>query len=253
MTHTQLTDRDVSRLYAALTSEVQSNFTITTAAQFFRAAGFTSTGLQHWQPLMRLVDAQFEGFSFDEKLRTVRILADRLTTQQHRPEVSESVKSLLLSHGFQFLEGHFVPIGLFGERELRFLPRAAVGEISTALDRLIGGDLDGALAAACGTVETAAFAIGEIAPAESFQQKAKIAIDAAGRLPALKDQLVAMGWKSDRATMLCHNLRGTLNQAAMVMQILRSDMSDVHGAKPVLEPVVYDALKLASVIVSFMR
>jgi hypothetical protein len=42
--------------------------------------------------------------------------------------------------------------------------------------------------------------------------------------------------------MLSHNLRGTLNQAATVMQILRSDMGDVHGAKPVLEPVVYDAL-----------
>jgi hypothetical protein len=30
-------------------------------------------------------------------------------------------------------------------------------------------------------------------------------------------------------------------------------MGDVHGAKPVLEPLVYDALKLASVLASFMR
>jgi hypothetical protein len=37
------------------------------------------------------------------------------------------------------------------------------------------------------------------------------------------------------------------------MQILRADMGDVHGAKPVLEPVLYDALKLASVLVSLMR
>jgi hypothetical protein len=55
------------------------------------------------------------------------------------------------------------------------------------------------------------------------------------------------------ASMLCDNLRGTLHQAAMVMQLLRSDMNDVHGAKPALEPVVYDALKLAPVLVSFMR
>ena len=53
--------------------------------------------------------------------------------------------------------------------------------------------------------------------------------------------------------MFCHNVRGMLNQAATVMQILRSDMGDVHGAKPTLEPVVYDALKLASVLMSFMR
>jgi hypothetical protein len=253
MSEHQLDDGDVRRLFAALTSEVQIHFNITPAAIIFRAAGFDSTGLQHWQPLMHIIDAQFSTYSFDEKLRTVRILAERLLSQTYKESISDSVKSLLLSHGFQFFGGNFVPIGLFDERELRFLPEAAAGEISTALDRLVGGDLDGAVSAACGTVETAASAVGEVKRDDSFQQKAKTAIDAVGRLSALQDQLIALGWKSEQATMLCHNLRGTLNQAAMVMQLLRSDMSDSHGAKPVLEPVVYDALKLASVLVSFMR
>jgi hypothetical protein len=253
VTDTQLNEADILRLFAALTSEVKNQFNISGAGQIFRTSGFVLTGSQYWQPLMQAVDTQFIKFPFDVKMRTVRILAERLLDQPYKEGTGESVKSLLLSHGFQFIAGNFVPIGLFDERELGFLPEMAAGEISTALDRLIGGDLDGAISAVCGTVETAASAVADIAGADSFQQKTKIAIDAAGRLSALHDQLVRLGWKTERAAMLCHNLRGTLNQAAMVMQILRSEMSDVHGAKLVLETVVYDSLKLASMLVLFMR
>jgi hypothetical protein len=253
MPQSALDEVEARRLFAALTSEIQNHFNITSAALLFRAAGFSSTGVQYWQPLIRSVDEQFRQFSFDVKIRTVRILAERLLELTKPEGVSKSVKTLLAAHGFQFFGGHFVSIGLFDERELGFLPEAAAGEISTALDRLIGGDLDGALSAACGTVETAISAVANPAPDDSFQQKAKAAIEAAGRLAALPDQLVALGWKSERAGMFCHNMRGTLNQAAMVLQILRSDMGDVHGAKPALEPIVYDALKLASVLISFMK
>jgi hypothetical protein len=253
MSEKQINEGDVRRLFAALTSEVQRQFSITQAAQVFRTAGFASTGVQYWQPLMHSVDLQFAKLEFIDQLRTVRILAERLLDQTYPEDAPARVNALLLAHGFQFIEGNFVPVGLFDERELRFLPETAAGQISTALDRLVNGDLDGALAAASGSVETAAAAVASTSDADSFQQKAKLAIDAVGRLAALQDQLVGLGWKPERASMLCHNLRGTLNQAAMVMQILRSDMSDVHGAKPVLEPVVYDALKLASVLVSFMR
>ncbi len=249
----QLTQGDVRRLFAALTSEVQAQFGITQAAQVLRTAGFASTGMQHWQPLMQSVDAQFEKFEFTNQIRTVRILAERLLDRTYPEDAPERVKALLLEHGFQFIQGKFIPVGLFDERELRFLPEAAAGQISTALDRLVNGDLDGALAAASGSVETAAAAVANTSDAESFQQKTKLAIEAVGRLTALERELVGLGWKPERASMLFHNLRGALNQAAMVMQILRSDMSDVHGAKPVLEPIIYDALKLASVLVSFMR
>jgi len=48
-------------------------------------------------------------------------------------------------------------------------------------------------------------------------------------------------------------LLGSLNQAAYVMQTLRSKMGDVHGTKPVLEPLVFDSLKWASLIVRLLR
>lgn len=250
----KLTENDVKRLFAALSSEVQNSFSITSAAQLFRAAGFSQTGLQYWQPLMRNVDMQFDELSSEEKLRTVRVLAERLTNQTHRPDVGQSAKSLLLAHGFQFVEGTFVPVGLFDERETRFLPEPALGQISTALDRLIDGDMDGALSAACSAVETViGSVVPDLGPSHSFQQKVKAAIDSAGRLQAVETQLVGLGWNPDRAKRLCQNLQGALNHAAFVMQTLRSDMGDVHGAKPVLEPLVYDSLKLATVLVSLIK
>ena len=50
---------------------------------------------------------------------------------------------------FQFFGALLLPIGLFDERELNFLPEAAAGEISTAmaLDRWRSGS---ALSATCG-------------------------------------------------------------------------------------------------------
>ena len=64
---------------------------------------------------------------------------------------------------FQFFGAFYVPIGLFDERELNFLPEAAAGEISTAL-ALDRWRSDGELSAACGTVETAVSALTEPAP-----------------------------------------------------------------------------------------
>jgi hypothetical protein len=250
-----LSDTDLERVFAALTSEISGGaFPITAAGQLFRAAGFTSTGLQYWQPLIRQVDEQFRQMSGEERLRSVRILAERLVNHPRSQDVRDSVKTLLASHGFQYIDGTFVRIGLFDERELQFLPQAAVGEISTALDRLINGDLDGAVSAVSGTVETAVAAlVANIDRNASFQEKAKAGLDAAGRLAALEAQLTAIGWPPERARMLVHNLRGMLNQGSFVMQILRSDMGDVHGAKKALEPVVYDMLKLASMLLSFMK
>ena len=62
-----------------------------------------------------------------------------------------------------------------------------------------------------------------------------------------------MGWNAADARMLSDNLRGALNQGAYVMQALRSKMSDANGTKPVLNPLVYDSLKRAALIVRLMK
>jgi hypothetical protein len=50
-----------------------------------------------------------------------------------------------------------------------------------------------------------------------------------------------------------HNLRGAFSRAAFLIPSFRSKMGDVHGPKPALESAVYDTIKLASVLVSFMK
>jgi hypothetical protein len=79
------------------------------------------------------------------------------------------------------------------------------------------------------------------------------AIQLSGKLPSLELELKELGWSPKDADMLCKSLGSSLNQAAYVMQKLGSEMSDVHGAKPALESIVFDALKLASVLVSLMK
>jgi hypothetical protein len=146
----------------------------------------------------------------------------------------------------------------FNEREAGFLPDAAFAGIAEAMGRLIDGDLDGALTTACGVVNTRVNelyrnkALGDPAK-DSFQTSVRRALEATGRLPELKRELVSSGWSENDARLLCDNFAGALNQFAYVMQSLRSKMSDVHGKKPALEAVVFDALKLSSVLVSLMK
>jgi hypothetical protein len=150
----QLSENDIDRIYSALASETYA-LGITAAGRLFRAAGLLPSGDQrHWAPLMQGLDQQFRSFTRDEKLRTVRILGGRLI--ENRPETSDRVKALLRDHGFQFVDGTFLPNNFFDEREARYMPPSALSEISTALSRLATGDLDGALASACSAVETAA-------------------------------------------------------------------------------------------------
>lgn len=80
--------------------------------------------------------------------------------------------------------------------------------------------------------------------------KALTAKEAISRIPA---DLRVMGWDAGEADRLSKNLQGALNQGAYVMQALRSGMSDVHGSKHVLNPLVYDSLKWAALIVRMLR
>ncbi len=255
----ELTDKELDRIYSALASEVQQNFGITPTARIFRSSGLLPSGdQQHWAPLMAGLDRQFREFSSVEKSRTIRILAQHLVENPNE-EIQQRVRTLLRDHGFQYLDGAFVRLDFFDEREMHFLPASSLTEFSTALTRLIQGDLDGALTSACGAVENAAadvyrkHSLGDISSEESFQKKVGTAIEANGKLSDLKTQLVALGWRGEDAEILCKNLKGSLNQASYVLQTLRSRMSDAHGGHPALESVVFDALKLASVLVALMK
>lgn len=160
--------------------------------------------------------------------------------------------------GWQLVEGKLVPIELFDVAELPVLPESARADLVKAAVRLRDGDLGGALASACGAVDAStnevyrAYGLGSPSN-DSFQQRCSKALKAKGTLDELRDELVQLGWGAVDAAMLCKNLQGALNQGAFVLQMLRSRMSDVHGTKRELEPLVFDSLKWAELTVRMLK
>ena len=88
---------------------------------------------------------------------------------------------------------------------------------------------------------------------DSFQTRCTKALNAKKAISRLPGELTGMGWNPADGKLLSDNLRGALNQGAYVMQALRSRMSDVHGSKPVLNPLVYDSIKWAALIVRMLK
>ena len=86
----------------------------------------------------------------------------------------------------------------------------------------------------------------------SFQERVNRALRSHGVVPRLERNLTAIGWDAETARRLRENLSGSMNQAAFVMQTLRSKMGDAHGTQAVLEPLVYDSLKWAALIVRLL-
>jgi hypothetical protein len=86
----------------------------------------------------------------------------------------------------------------------------------------------------------------------SFQEKVKHSIEALNVKIDLEQELQSLGWDQAEISILANNLSGCLNQAAYVMQKLRSNMGDVHGTKPVVTALVYDSLKWAALLLRIL-
>ena len=174
-----------------------------------------------------------------------------------RPEHSERLKDRLRRLGWQFVDGNLVPIELFDIAELAEFPDAARTDLVKAAARLRDGDLSGALAAACAAVDSATgavYAARVLGPPQkdSFQNRCTNALKAQSTFSDLVSELKASGWDEADADRLAKDLQGALNRAALVMQTLRSRMSDVHGSKRVVNAMVFDSLKWAALIVRML-
>jgi hypothetical protein len=161
--------------------------------------------------------------------------------------------------GRQYLEEISRQVLTIGEMDYEAVPEASRQDLIKASDRYRSGDLSGALAAACAAVDSGCARVfeekklGDPTKVSSFQQKVMTSLRANGAFQRLESELISIGWNSEDAHRLAQNLEGSLNQAAYVMQTLRSKMSDAHGSKAVLEPVVFDSLKWAATIAVQLR
>ncbi|MCI5139246.1 MAG: hypothetical protein D3922_12710 [Candidatus Electrothrix sp. AR1] len=150
-----------------------------------------------------------------------------------------------------------MPVDILDKNDIEELDDACKADLIKAAKRFRDGDLSGALSAACGAVDSVTNKIykikdlGDIGKA-SFQERCKVSLREIGVFESVQNQLEDINWKDSGVVPFKKNFEGTLNQASYVMQSLRANMSDAHGTKPVLKPLVFDSIKWAQIIVRLL-
>lgn len=94
--------------------------------------------------------------------------------------------------------------------------------------------------------------LGDVDKSRSFQERCNKSLEAIGVFRAIDEQLDGIDWEESNVKLFKENLKKSLSQAAYIMQILRSGMSDAHGTKPVIKPLVFDSIKWSQIIVRLL-
>jgi hypothetical protein len=202
--------------------------------------------------LLSGIDAQVGEMTEAELQRFLRTTVEEILRRQ--PQLEEQLQSYLERLGWRVYEGNLVHLEVLDVLDLPELPEASRSDLVKAATRLRDGDLSGAISAACGAVDTVTAevycdeSLGNPGNA-SFQERVVRSLQAKRAFELLESDLAELGWDPNRIKMFRDNLRGALNQSAYVLQTLRSEMGDVHGTKSTLVPVVFDALKWATLLV----
>ena len=260
-----LSPEEITRLYGALRSEL-NRLSVQDIRNTVAAAGIdvsqitakaeASSGLGSRAEVMPAADRLFGELSPEAKLTALQILAERLVSKN--PDFAASVQAILGRHGYQFISGSFVPVGLLDSRESGFLPQTAASELARATARLMDWDESGAITAACGAVDLATQAIygkhslgdpGQV----SFQAKVNTVLKMLNVFEEMHAEFVVLGMSSKDADELVEHFRSTTNHAAQLLQVLRRTMGDVHGSRPALRRTAYDAIKWASAICALLE
>jgi SOS response regulatory protein OraA/RecX len=206
------------------------------------------TGTGSRAEVMPAVDALFGQMAPAHQERALRLLAEQLVAHDE-----EKVTRLLARHGYQFVDGSFVPVELLDAREARFLPASASATLARATARLVEGDESGAITLACGAVDLTTGKVyaklnlgnpGGVA----FAAKVNTALQKLQVFDRMKRDLRQLGMSEEDAAEAIEHLRAATNRAAQALQLLRRTMGDVHGPKPTLRRSAYDAIKYASAI-----
>ena len=256
---------DKKRLYAALRSEL-NNLSVQNIRNTVAAAGFdvsqitakaeAQSGLGSRAEVMPKVDWLFGQMSASAQETALRILAMRLT--EHNPDLRASTEDILGRHGYQFIDGNFIPVHELDAREAGFIPKSAANELGRSMSRLIDDDYSGAITSACGAVDLVTQAIYENHglgnPGQgSFQTKVNTALKRLGVFEAMSEEFVSIGMKPDDVSAAVDHMKKSCNHAAHALQVLRRAMGDTHGSKPALRQTAYDAVKWSSAICGLLQ
>lgn len=211
----------------------------------------------------------FLSFADETKLRFLNTVIEEIFSDRYRvssygddieePEGrKERLQYCLNRLGWQLTDNKILPIEILDSADLEDLDPSAREDLIKAATKFRDGDLSGAISSACGAVDSAIERVyrdkklGEVDKSQCFQDRCKKALEATGVYTAIDGQLNDIDWKEGSVKMFESNLKGSLNQAALVMQLLRSRMSDAHGTKPVIKSLVFDSIKWSQIIVRLL-
>lgn len=256
---------DISRLYGALRSEL-NNLSVQDIRNTVAAAGFdvskitakaeARSGLGSRAEVMPAVDRLFGQMTGDAQEVALKILAERLIGKNE--DLFKSVQETLGRHGYQFIGGSFVPVGLLDVRESKFLPVSASAELARATARVMDGDDSGAITSACGAVDLVTqeiytkYNIGDPGKV-AFQAKVNTVFKQLNVFEEMQREFLELGMKKEDASSIIDDLRKTVNHAAKALQVLRRAMGDTHGSRPALRNTAYDAIKWGSAICGLLE
>ena len=256
----------LNQAYSALRAILENNFSFYHIKEIVGLAGLDLTLVAHLEQklgggaskgqLMTGIDNILKTFDEGPKKRYVAIVAEEVL--KRRPETREPLSNYLERLGWTLSGDAVIPIALLDNSSLSDLPPESQKDLSKAAQRLRDGDLSGAISAACGALDSATSRIYATAglgdpTLDSFQGRCKRALEALEVIRKLEQQLNELGWSEKDIKPFRENLKGALNQSAYIMQSLRSKMSDVHGTKPILKPLIFDSLKWAELILRLLN
>jgi hypothetical protein len=251
--------------WGPIRSILESELSFNTIKEVVGVAGLDVTQLAHLhqrQPhgvskgeLMTAVDAALALVEPEVRRRFLTLAAEEIL--RRKPETHEKLVHLLERLGWTIAGSALIPVEILDTSDLPELPAAAHEDLIKAAVRFRDGDLTGAVSAACGAVDSTTASVYEEselgAPGDaSYQERVKVSLRERGSFPALQQDLEQLGWSPGEAKRLIQNFEGAINQAAYVMQSLRSGMGDVHGSKPSLRALVFDSLKFSQLLVRLL-
>jgi len=258
-------DLNINSAWSAVSAVLKNKFSFYDIKEIVGLAGFDSGKIAHLVQrsgssvskgqLITAIDRGLSDFTDESKRHFLNIVVEELL--ERNPAVEGQLETYLSRLGWHVIDGVVLSIEILDRNDLEELDALAREDLVKSAKRFRDGDLSGSLSAACGAVDSVTTKIyhdkglGDAAKA-SFQERCKVALNNVGVFSAISDELKDLEWKDSGVIPFNKNLEGSLNQAAYVMQSLRANMSDVHGTKPVMKPLVFDSIKWAQIIVRLL-
>jgi hypothetical protein len=265
-------ENNINSAWAAIVP-ILKNFKFYTIKEIVGLAGFDIKKLDdlgidnnnynkpNGQQLVSEIGGYFSRFHEQKKQQFLNIVIEEVLNREHEfygnYSIEEKLQYYLNRLGWQLIDNKVLPIEILYSSDLDELDSSAREDLIKAATKFRDGDLSGAISSACAAVDSVTAKIYQkadlkISDANAFQEKCNVSFREVGIFTDIETQLNELGWEENKVKQLNENLKKSLKQAAFVMQVLRSGMSDAHGTKPVLKPLVFDSIKWSQIIIRLL-